>query len=93
MSDEELVMGSVGGAWSWLVVPIRTCWQLDRGIKGGWVTWVMEINLRGRESVRGRKRVCYWARQERERERENKCKIFYQNFKCKIFECSLHLVI
>ena len=30
---------------------------------------------------------------KRERERENKCKIFYQNFKCKIFGCSLRLVI
>ena len=25
MSEEELVMGGADGAWSWLVVPIRTC--------------------------------------------------------------------
>jgi len=43
-------------------VPIRACWWWDRGIGGGWVTWVMEINLRGRESVRGRKRESYRAR-------------------------------
>ena len=56
MSEEELVMGGAGGAWSWLVVPIRTCWWWDRGIVGGWVTSVMGINLRGR------KRECYRAR-------------------------------
>ena len=25
MSEEELVMGGADGAWSWLMVPIRTC--------------------------------------------------------------------
>ena len=62
MSDEELVMGGADGAWSWLVVPIRTCSWWDRAIIGGWVTWVMVINQRGRESVRQRKRECYQAR-------------------------------
>ena len=55
-------MGSTGGASRQLVVLIRACQWWDRGIGGGWVTWVMEINLRGRESVKGRKRESYWAK-------------------------------
>ena len=40
---------------------IRACWRWDRGIEGGWVTWVMEINMRGgkreRYQARGREKM------------------------------------